>query len=165
MITLTPQERALWNELRTLASGLTTIDAEEHCISYKQLGRRVDPNGTWHYPMTRPPFRGLNEALGHVSKYEAAHGRPLLSALVVNEDTRKPGSGFVNMAVTDLRREVADPDEFWREELARVVSFWTADDQVLLIDTAIGQVLTELVAVKRQLRQIAARLGQRETES
>lgn len=159
MITLTPQERAIWRELRTLAGGLTITDAEEHCISYKQLGRRVDPNGVWHYPMTRPPFRGLNEALGHVSKYEAAHGRPLLSALVVNDITRKPGDGFAKMATTDLGRDATDPDEFWREELARVVAFWATDDQVLRNDTAMGQVLTDLAAIKRQLRQINARLG------
>jgi hypothetical protein len=124
-----------------------------------ELGKRVDPNGLWHYPMTRPPFRGLNEALGHVSKYEAAHGRPLLSALVVNDNTRKPGDGFVKMAATDLGREVTDSDEFWRGELARVGVFWTSDDQVLRIDTAIGEVLTELSAIKRQLRQINARIS------
>ena len=63
------------------------------------------------------------------------------------------------MAVTDLQRDVTDPDEFWREELASVVAFWATDDQVLRIDTAIGQVLTDLAAVKRQLRQINARLA------
>jgi hypothetical protein len=162
MIRLTSQERTIWRELRALARGLTPIDAEDHCITYKQLGMRVDPNGVWHYPMTRPPFRGLNEALGHVSKYEAEHGRPMLTALVVNEGTRKPGSGFTKLAVNDLGREVSDPDVFWREELARVVSFWTADDLVLVIDSATGQVLSELVTIKRQIRQLASRLGPNE---
>ncbi|HEY1705000.1 MAG TPA: hypothetical protein VGG75_35325 [Trebonia sp.] len=54
---------------------------------------------------------------------------------------------------------MTDSDEFWRGELARVGVFWTSDDQVLRIDTAIGEVLTELSAIKRQLRQINARIS------
>ena len=158
MITLTAQERVIWSELRGLVRGSSAPHANLLSLSYLELGKRIDPENIWRYPMTRPPFRGLNEALGHVSMYEVEHGRPMLSALVVNTDTQRPGAGFAKLAA-QLGRKIDDPDVFWREELSRVVSFWAADDQILIMDAAVNQVLTELTSVKRQLRQVAARLG------
>src|ERR1041385_36829 len=86
MISLTPLEQRLRLPLIRRAPSADPGNLSQTCISYKDLGQEIDPVHASHYPMTLPPFRGLNEALGHVSMYEFEHGRPLLSALVVSED-------------------------------------------------------------------------------
>lgn len=94
VIVLTDEDRLIWRELHARASAASATAATSACVPYGQLGTLVDPDGTWHYPMSRPPFRGLNDALGRVSHYEFEHGRPLLSSLVVTVDTAdlEPGS-------------------------------------------------------------------------
>ena len=175
MITLTPFERelhrALLGRVRNVRgtdpeSALTThpavfgsdhsprgIDPESVVTTYVALGQEVDPEGASTFPMTKPPFRGLNEALGHVSMYEVEHGRPMLSALVVNADTRKPGDGFAKLA-RHLGLEAKDDDDFWRSELGRVVEFWSADDLVLVLDAALDRVMEQLSDIKAALRRV-----------
>lgn len=155
MISLTPFERALRRALVQRAGQQGSVDDPvASCIEYGQL-RSVLPVGLTdaRYPMTIPPFRGLNEALGHVSTYEAEHGRPMLSAIVVNKDTRMPGEGFAALAAR-LGRKVVDERTFWIEELASVVGLWTAPDPILLFDGALERVMRELVTIKERLRRI-----------
>lgn len=90
MIKLTPFEHRLRNVLVRRAQAADPVDSRSACITYTDLGLAIDPQAVVRYPMTRPPFRGLGEALGHVSMYEAEHGRPLLSALVVEQESRRP---------------------------------------------------------------------------
>jgi hypothetical protein len=152
MITLTPFENALRRALVDRVHGGNTDSPMNCCLSYKDLGLQVDPDGTSHYPMTRPPFRGLNEALGHVSMYEVEHGRPMLSAVVVNEDTGHPGSGFAKLA-RHVGLSVEDEDTFWRAELAVVVRFWSDVDLVLVVDAALDTVMEELSTIKQLVRR------------
>jgi hypothetical protein len=111
MTTLTPFERSLQRTLMQRARSADPNEPRDACLSYTELGNEVDPESASHYPMTRPPFRGLNEALGHVVKYEFEHGRPLLTALVVAQDTGMPGPGFAGLA-RDLGFVVNDDAEF-----------------------------------------------------
>lgn len=151
MIKLTSRERIVWRELRRLAQAGVVDDPFKSCLHYGELGLLVDPTGQWRYPMTRPPFRGLNEALGHVSMYEVEHGRPLLSALVTAAKNDQPGAGFAKLA-RYLGFTVDNPVEFWRDEVERTVVFWSASDPVLLLDAAMDRVLSELAAIKRLVR-------------
>jgi hypothetical protein len=142
---LTSDERLIWRQLRDRARTGSPADLDAACIHYGELGRLVDPDEPWHFPMSRPPLRGFNDALGHVSQYEHEHGRPLLSALVTTVDDNQPGHGFAVFAAT-LGLAVGDPEKFWRAEVARVVSFWSATDDVLLLDAAVDRLLGALAS-------------------
>lgn len=63
--------------------------------------------------------------LDEISRNEASAGRPLLSAVVVNADTRSPGDGFYRLAAELGRTASADPDiEFWVAEREAVYRYW-----------------------------------------
>ena len=154
MITLKPYERHLHRVLRERAVAANPSDPNSALLTYADLGRLADPEGSRSsgpQPNTRPPFRGLNWALGHISWYEHDHGRPFLSALVVNAETRQPGEGF-----TDLARQrgitIADPEAFWQEQVAAVVAFWAdGPDPVFLADAALDRIIASLDEVRSRL--------------
>lgn len=154
MIGLTRFERSLRRHLIRQVSSASPDDRQATCIGYGELGVEIDPDGLIRHPMTRPPFRGLNHALGHISMYEVEHGRPMLTALVINKDTGEPGPGFVELA-KHLGRRVDDPATFWREELAAVVDFWTDDDPTRRVDAALERVIGELGSIKERLRRLS----------
>lgn len=56
-------------------------------IGYGPIAQRIG---------TRPDF--LSQPLDQVSRRAAEHGEPMWSALVVSKDTRRPLSGFYEMA-------------------------------------------------------------------
>ncbi len=62
--------------------------------------------------------------LGDVSKHACHSGRPMLSALVVNQEDKMPGKGFFNLAVELGKLPIGASDQekkaFWKAELARV---------------------------------------------
>jgi hypothetical protein len=87
MVVLTGEDRLIWCELHRRACAGSPDCAHLACIHYRDLGVLIDPEQAWHSPMSRPPFRGFNDALGHVSQYEFEHGRPLLSCLATAVDT------------------------------------------------------------------------------
>ncbi|MCX5373918.1 hypothetical protein OG613_37880 [Streptomyces sp. NBC_00015] len=153
MITLTSTERDIHRILSVRAREADIAKPHEACLTYKELGLLIDPEGL-NTGMSRPPFRTLFPALGHVSMYEVEHGRPMLSALVVAQDSRVPGPGFVELA-RHLQLPVNDPDTYWDEELSEVVRFWSAHDPVLLLDAAVDRLMSELGAIKAAVRRIS----------
>lgn len=62
--------------------------------------------------------------LGELCEHMHLAGKPMLSALVVNQDRKIPGPGFFELAVTlgKLRAGASDEDkrDFWRKELEAV---------------------------------------------
>ncbi|MDF3291569.1 hypothetical protein [Streptomyces silvisoli] len=158
MITLTPIECAIRRALLTRAQDADPAEPLDACLSYKDLGLLVDPGGE-HSGMSRPPFRTMFPALGHVSTYEVEHGRPMLSALVVAEQSGTPGPGFTELA-RSMQFQVIDDTAFWRLELGEVVQFWTQQDPVMLLDSAIDQVMEEIRAIHSMVRSMAPRDGQ-----
>ncbi|MBA7621749.1 hypothetical protein ES703_29115 [subsurface metagenome] len=81
----------------------------------------------------------LGAIVGACSEYEAANDRPLLSSIVINRDTRKPGSGFFYLSTVPpaLSRKnwednnVRPPeivmrqrDAFWLHEVQKVHEWW-----------------------------------------
>jgi hypothetical protein len=152
VISLTPIEREIRRALIRRARQ-SHADPVKACITYLQLGRAFDPFGDYEhkYPMSVPPFRGLGEALGHVSMYEADHGRPLLSSLVVQQESRRPGGGFTDLA-RHLQMEVTDEEEFWVSQVELTVDFWSDDDPTRVTDAALERVVRDLVAIKKLVR-------------
>ncbi len=68
----------------------------------------------------------LGRLCGEISEDEHLAGRPLLSAVIINQDNR-PGSGFYDLArgLGLLRgRSQEAEDEYWVAELRRVHTFW-----------------------------------------
>ncbi|MGX1762255.1 hypothetical protein ACWIG5_36050 [Streptomyces lydicus] len=152
MITLTPDEKAIHRVLLDRSRAADPAKPLDACLSYKALGLVIDPEG-FNTGMSRPPFRTMFPALGHVSMYEVEHGRPMLSALVVSESSHAPGSGFADLA-RHLKLKVEDDATFWQEELERTLRFWSARDSVLVLDAAVDRLMGELQVIKNSLRKI-----------
>lgn len=64
--------------------------------------------------------RAMREVLTEISMAEHAAGRPLLSAVVVRTDTRRPGKGFEAMAKLLRVRGRSSPQTFWKMQRDRV---------------------------------------------
>lgn len=76
--------------------------------------------------------------VGACSDHESIQGRPLVSAIVVNETTRYPGKGFWGLSriPVHLRKKTGywaiEPDDFmtpemavfWASEVKRVYEYW-----------------------------------------
>ncbi|MFD4916614.1 hypothetical protein ACFWNR_25775 [Streptomyces virginiae] len=152
MITLTSNEQAIHRVLLDRSRAADPAKPLDACLSYKALGLAIDPDGI-NIGMSRPPFRTMFPALGHVSMYEVEHGRPMLSALVVSESSHAPGSGFADLA-RHLKVQVEDDATFWRDELERTLRFWSAQDPVLVLDAAVDRLMSELQAIKNSLRKL-----------
>lgn len=63
--------------------------------------------------------------LADISTIEQRLGRPMLSVVVVNSDTCRPGAGFFVLA-RQLGRGVGDEEQFFLDELKRVIDYWRA---------------------------------------
>lgn len=64
--------------------------------------------------------------LGEVVSREHAESRPLLSAVVVRVDDKKPGIGFAGIA-RDLGIEISEGEEvaFWIDQLVKSWDYWS----------------------------------------
>jgi hypothetical protein len=70
-----------------------------------------------------PNDASLAAMLGEVSAAEDEAGRGLLTAVVVRQDTVRPGRGFFRMAARQ-GRDVSDPAACWERECERVYAAW-----------------------------------------
>jgi hypothetical protein len=152
LIILTSVERNIHRALRARAQGANPTHPATACISYKELGLMIDPEGK-SWAVSRAPFRRMFPALGHVSAYETEHGRPMLSALVVREDSRKPGSGYIQLARDCGIATENEGEEFWKQQLTEVVRFWATGDPVLLLDAAVDKLMSEFATLKSLVRK------------
>jgi hypothetical protein len=91
-------------------------------IAYSELCTALDPEHRYWVPRR---YKGIGQILAEVSSYEDAHGRPMLSALVVRKYSRRPGKGFAKLA-RSLGKQIIPGQEmdFWRNEVERVITFW-----------------------------------------
>lgn len=71
-------------------------------------------------PRLKPQSGAMRELLMEISVAEHGAGRPLLSAIVVRTDTRRPGKGFEAMARRLKCRVGSHPDRFWRRQRDQV---------------------------------------------
>ena len=79
-------------------------------------------------PMGHQWVNKTGKILGEICKYEHAHGRPMLSAIVVRTDTEQPGSGFSALARDLKKLDSSSPDDeklFWEQEIEEVYKCWS----------------------------------------
>ncbi|MDP2931272.1 MAG: hypothetical protein Q8O05_02095 [Chloroflexota bacterium] len=77
--------------------------------------------------------------LGACSEYEASRGRPLISSIVVSQDTSEPGRGFYGLAAVPVSLSTATwegqgkkppqivigkREDFWLDELQDTLDYW-----------------------------------------
>jgi hypothetical protein len=109
-------------------------------ITYGEVKRRLVD--------TYAPFH-MGGGLGRICEYEHAHGRPLLSAIVVTDtgSGSTPGSGFYPMAARLLGHPV---DEHARQAIVRsLVQLWTDPDPSALSDRSFDALWRRLQALRR----------------
>lgn len=93
-------------------------------IFYSALGRQHGIEGDDEFN-----FKKLADEIGAVSEYEHAHGRPLLSVVVVRKDSCQPGLGFFKLAKTlGIMKLTWKSEEnclkFYAEEHRRIKAYW-----------------------------------------
>ncbi|MDE6418586.1 MAG: hypothetical protein K2K49_05195 [Duncaniella sp.] len=96
--------------------------------SYTQLTEEVCPQ----FDMDDPSDRGeLGHVLGNISRFEVEHGRPMLSAIVVRQDTRIQGGGFFDLAEELGLMKATDTIEgFAVAENRRVKLYWKSHSDI-----------------------------------
>lgn len=153
MVELISQERVIKAALIEVAR-IPNIEESDGLLTYTDLGERLIARGAnWSYPGLQPPFRGLGAALGNISRYEWALGRPLLSAIVVKSANRLPGSGFVDQLARSLGIHVGPTEEAWvQAEQQRVFDFWRDEDPLRANDAAFGRLSMMIDKLRRELR-------------
>ena len=86
-------------------------------ITYGELGKAVGLH--WR-------SRRLVDALDVINRHEDGENRPLLTAVVVNAESKRSGPGFFNLAEALGRFDPAKDDEraYWEQERQRVYRHW-----------------------------------------
>ncbi len=66
----------------------------------------------------------LGNLLGIVSRFEHENRRPMLSAIVIAKDTKRPGNGFFELAreLKVLKKE--DNESFWINQYKALRKYW-----------------------------------------
>lgn len=122
-------------------------------LEYQELAKAIDPQE--HY-WAWPRFRGLGDVLGNISVFENDHGRPLISALVVQAGTRQAGDGFYKGLVRNRLGVELPPEQeraFWREEVRKVVTYWNAAREEGEPSTQV-RILALLTGIERDLNEV-----------
>ena len=110
------------------------IPYDQMRITYGQLGTKIGlPPLTDWFPLK------MGHICGACSVYEHEHSRPLISALVVNEETNRPGKGFwglpgipihlrKNIGIEDITAFKLDEDResFWIDQIKQIDKCWKA---------------------------------------
>jgi hypothetical protein len=131
-------------------------------ITYGDLCKAVDPDQHyWKYPR----FRGIGPAIGRVSVWEHEHGRPLLSALVVQAGTLQAGDGFAELG-RSLGYQVQPGQEkaFWRSQVEAIASYWSgAGEETAVTSPRNTRIRAKLTSVMAELEEIKRLLDEPES--
>jgi hypothetical protein len=133
-----PKEQLSLEKLRTITFGFpqSQWDAAKH-EAREQLIAVAKRSGTITYGELASKVRSISFAadddpfhklLGQISIEENDAGRGMLSALVILKVGHRegyPGAGFFDLARL-LGRHITDRDQFWIEEVGRVIEAWRA---------------------------------------
>lgn len=130
-----------WEEFRGLVTKAypVLIDAakSEKLVTYGEVGGKIGLYVGSDYFQLK-----IGYIVGACSDYESIKGRPLLSAIAVNETTRYPGQGFwglsrissnirLNIQYSDIESGYVMSNEmlgFWSAEVRRVFDWWREHD-------------------------------------
>ena len=70
----------------------------------------------------------IGRILGEISTEEVAHGRPMLTAIVVSQGTKLPGGGFFNLGEgMRLVRDGEDEEAFARRQIREVHDYYRGE--------------------------------------
>jgi len=132
-----------WNEFQTLvrkaylellnvARNKPPTQAGEGLITYGELGARIGLSQVSEWFLLK-----IKAVVGACSEYEHEEGRPLISSIVVNKETLKPGAGYWGLPgiPSHLQKPIAiweeeeiwnEPGrlEFWVTEVKKVHEYW-----------------------------------------
>ena len=110
---------AQWDAAKSEAKAVLAEYAKRgHMIAYSDFVKKLHSIRLEH----RDPR--LFHFLGEISAEEDAAGRGMLTALVVHKQgDMKPGPGFFELA-KKLGHEATDIDEFWIDEVNKVIAAW-----------------------------------------
>lgn len=109
-----------WERNISIATGaLRAVAAGRGTTTYKHLARMVGSDVDH--------WREMAHILGEVVRREHAESHPLVSAVVVRIDDKKPGVGFAGIA-RNLGIDIAEGDEvvFWMEQLLKSWDYWSS---------------------------------------
>ena len=130
-----------WEEYRDLITRAYPVlaDAAKNArlITYGEVGRKIGLYVGSDYFQLK-----IGSILGACSDYENIQGRPLISAIVVNETTGYPGQGFWGLAgipgnirlsvqYSDIEYGYSMTDDmlgFWSAEVKRCFDWWREHD-------------------------------------
>lgn len=120
-------------------------------ITYKDLCGKIDPDEHyWAYPR----FRGIGKVLGRISTFEHENGRPLLSCLVVQQDSRKAGPGFAMLArELGFGIPAGGESDFWRSQVEAVVRYWNELGKGEPAPDPVAQAMELITHASEQLEQ------------
>ena len=116
-----------------LVKGENLMDADTKTI-YEEIKEVAKNGGTVHYseiaPLigldlnSRKDLNRLIDILDGINRSEHNEERPLLTAVVVNKNTKIPGDGFFNLAKKLGLYNGGDNRKYWQAELQRVHAHW-----------------------------------------
>jgi len=130
-----------WQEFEDLVTKAypVLVDAakKDKLITYGEVGGKIGLYVGSDYFQLK-----IGYIVGACSDYEDTKGRPLLSAIVVNETTRYPGQGFwglsripsnirLNIQYSDIESGYVMSDDmlaFWSAEVKRAFDWWQKHD-------------------------------------
>jgi hypothetical protein len=87
----------------------------EKTIEYGEIGSQIGLYSPEWFDLK------IGSIVGACSIYEQIYGRPLISAIALNAETKRPSEGF--WGLPGLPRGV-DRDAFWSQEVQRVFQTW-----------------------------------------
>ncbi|WP_338593203.1 hypothetical protein V6669_09430 [Paenibacillus sp. Y5S-9] len=111
----------------SLASHLTVnVASNNEVCTYTDIARYLK----LQFDLNEDPIsKSLAGLLGDISVDENKQGHPMLSVIVVNQETKIPGDGFFKLAkdlglYEGLLNNIEQKDAFYISELKKVHSFW-----------------------------------------
>jgi hypothetical protein len=111
-----------------MEKGSTAVEPDHLKALRLLLVARAGAGGTITYRRLRHElgFAGdLVPLLRALSEAEDEAGRGLLTALVVDERTGRPGAGWFRLAA-ERGRDLSEPDMCWRDEVQLLFDHWSA---------------------------------------
>ena len=97
---------------------LVEVATRRQTITYSALAKRARLK--WNHKVSHDRLM-IGALLGDISNEEYARGRPLLTAVVVQKKTGRPGLGFQGLV---LLKGFPSTPHFWDIELKRAHDFW-----------------------------------------
>ena len=117
-------------------------------LHYQEVGRGASPDFN---PRDRH-FRRISKALHKINQHEAYYKRPLPGAMVVRSSDDEPGRGFYPSALEAGHEfDSAHAVEFWHQELAALIAYWTAPERRLPEESQLDRIESKLDRIIKHL--------------